>query len=308
MARKPRDRAPAVKGADPSAKELAKLRKQNRKLHIELDRTTQRYAKQHRRAEQLRLEIKSIPMRHRTPGNRILRAITFEPEHKQAGIAILSYFGRIVEKRFPNMDVRVQIEQEELDVRLVVETPSGIKESVERTLHQYGKVVVGESEPSDLFDDELSVLELRNKLELARTELRMTKELMCVAKDRDNTIIEKQGDQIREQERQIRKLMTLLGKGLEQSVDTSKVLQNTVLSLIKTPDCTKVIEEHLERLHDIADRGISEGDENDVKNSLRAIAETNTSVFQQIYTSILGSAGGSLLASWTMTVANTLPK
>jgi len=72
----------------------------------------------------------------------IMREIAFEPQHRQAGISILSYFSRVVENRYPDINVKVRIEQDNDLIRLVIETPTGEKEVIEKLLGSYGEVVM----------------------------------------------------------------------------------------------------------------------------------------------------------------------
>ena len=55
----------------------------------------------------------------------IRKAIYFEPEHRQAGIGILSYFSNILDKTYPDSDIRFRIEQNYPLISLVIEAPDG---------------------------------------------------------------------------------------------------------------------------------------------------------------------------------------
>ena len=110
---------------------------------------------------------------------RFARSIEFPPEYHQAGISILNYFGRILGQKYPGISAKVTIEQEGLAVRMIVETPDGMRAQVEETLHQYGLVVTGQADPSSLLTEPIQVLELRRKLGIAELELRQAREFMA---------------------------------------------------------------------------------------------------------------------------------
>src|ERR1043165_5419012 len=108
----------------------------------------------------------------------IRRSISFPPALKQAAISVLSYFGEIVQHRYPDMDVGVTIEQARDRVTLIVTTPHGTEERIERELDSYGQVVTGETTPEIYLGNTHAAAALRHKLEIAALELRQTKQLM----------------------------------------------------------------------------------------------------------------------------------
>ena len=60
--------------------------------------------------------------------NNILRSIEFAPEYHQVGLGILNYFSKIISQKYPDVSIRVKIEQENLTVRMIIETLEGEKE------------------------------------------------------------------------------------------------------------------------------------------------------------------------------------
>ncbi len=104
---------------------------------------------------------------------RIERLIEFKPEYLQSGITILNYFSTILRQKNPDLNSIVRIEQEGLNVRLLIIPEKGNEiEIIEKTLEQYGLVVSGKMRPSDFLNNEMHVLELENKLEISKLELR----------------------------------------------------------------------------------------------------------------------------------------
>lgn len=233
-------------------------------------------------------------------GIRIRRSIEFAPEHKQAGIAILSYFSRIIEQKYPNEAVSVRIEQEGSIVTLVVQTNAGIAERIQHTLDEYGKVVMGAVAPERLFDDPMHSLELKSKLEMTALELRLTKELYSSARQLQDARVMALEDQVKE-------LHSYIGNGLSHVSQ----LHNLLTDLIKTkPNNVEVIEA-TNRLVKIIQRGVTQKDEHSTKSALETIASQDHNLFGHIVDVLentLGGTSGNLLASWITAVAIASPK
>ncbi|MDN5054455.1 hypothetical protein [Aliarcobacter butzleri] len=115
----------------------------------------------------------------------INRCIEFPPHLKQAGLGILTYFGTIIEQKYPEHNSKVSIEQDGNLVRLVIETESGEKEIIEKVLEEYTLVVTNQKAPEDFLDDKLKIIELKNELNIANA--RMESSLMLIS-HKDNTI------------------------------------------------------------------------------------------------------------------------
>lgn len=110
----------------------------------------------------------------------ISRFIEFSETDYEYGLAILSHFGKVVQQKFTNQNVRVRIEQTLNTVRLVIHSGDNELETIEKTLAEYGKVVSGIISPEDFFEDRFEAMRLRHKLESAANELRQTKEMYAL--------------------------------------------------------------------------------------------------------------------------------
>ena len=119
-----------------------------------------------------------LPGTDNDPTKTIVREIEFPPEHHQAGLSILEYFGTVIRQKYPDISIKVRIEQEDLKVRMVVETPEGKKEQIEKALTDYGLVVVGEKPPSDLLEDRFQILQLEQTLKLEKVRHETTLRLL----------------------------------------------------------------------------------------------------------------------------------
>lgn len=110
--------------------------------------------------------------------NSIERVLEFPTEHYQAGVAILSYFGEILKQKYPNIEAKVRIEQDGNIVRMTVDTTSGSREIIEKTLQDYALVVANKARPETLLSDALQLQALNNKLSLAELEIKQTRDLL----------------------------------------------------------------------------------------------------------------------------------
>jgi hypothetical protein len=126
----------------------------------------------------------------------ITRSIVFPPEAKQAGMAILAYFGEVIEKKYPGIDCEIRIEQTGGKVSLIVETPSGQIEKIEHELSQYSLVVTGRLKAEEFMPQPLDALALKQKLQIAELEVKQTRELMHLERASYDRRIESLEDQI----------------------------------------------------------------------------------------------------------------
>jgi len=107
----------------------------------------------------------------------IERSIEFPEEYFEAGKSILSYFGSILRKKYPDKKASVQIKQDGLKVTMVIETAEGDREIIEKTLNDYGLVIKGQMPLEEFTDDKFLVTKLQNKLEVITMELRQEKRI-----------------------------------------------------------------------------------------------------------------------------------
>jgi transcriptional regulator with XRE-family HTH domain len=139
---------------------------------------------------------------------RVERSIEFPPEYWQAGTSILSYFSRVLSVKYPSQKIKVRIEQEGLNLRMVIETLTGEKEKIEKTLEEYGLVVTGKIQPETFLSDPFEAMALKNKLEIADLELRQTRTLLNFTRDNSQQRIESL-------EVQLNKLHSIIENGLQ---------------------------------------------------------------------------------------------
>lgn len=105
----------------------------------------------------------------------IIRSMDFPDEYREAGVQILSYFGRVLRQRFPEMPSEVSVSQQGDQITLIVKMPGDRRNEVKETLIGFGNVVMGGAEPEDFESDPEELRRLRKELEFA--ELRIQHEL-----------------------------------------------------------------------------------------------------------------------------------
>ncbi|HCG8513538.1 TPA: hypothetical protein NJ571_004463 [Vibrio parahaemolyticus] len=107
------------------------------------------------------------------------KSIAFEPHQASAGLSILSYFNEFLNQQYAGIEAKVSIKQEGTNITLVVETASGEVEKVEKSLYEFGLVVVNKKSPSDVLQSNMDVEKLQMKLEFAELELRQNARLIA---------------------------------------------------------------------------------------------------------------------------------
>jgi transcriptional regulator with XRE-family HTH domain len=149
---------------------------------------------------------------------KVERSIEFPPEYWQAGTSILSYFSHVLNVKYPCQKIKVRIEQEGLSLRMVIDTPTGEREKIEKTLEEYGLVVIGKIQPENFLSDPFEVMALKNKLEMADLELRQTKQLLAFTTNNNQQRIESL-------EVQVNKLHSIIEKGLQSGNHVFRVIK-----------------------------------------------------------------------------------
>ncbi|MCP4402814.1 MAG: hypothetical protein GY801_36615 [bacterium] len=118
---------------------------------------------------------------HLPGSDTIIHSIEFPPEYKEAGISILSYFSTILNQKYVDIKVKVQIIQDGLKVKMIIETEEGACEQIEKTLEEYGLVVRGHMRPYEFLSDPSQIWELKNQLKLAQSQIESKQELLAYA-------------------------------------------------------------------------------------------------------------------------------
>lgn len=230
----------------------------------------------------------------------IVKSIDFDEESYQAGISILSYFSTIVKQRYPDTKVKIRIEQEGQTVRLVVELPNGEKEKIERTLEDYGLVVLGQKSPEELLPDPLQVMQLRYQLDQSALQITHFRELLQYAKDSHHR-------EISGLKEEVSHLRLQISEAFKRESRTHDVLAK-VIEVHSLDGAAKTAMTELSARLEV---GIAERDKEIILGLMSIIQQQNTPAFEDLKTYIissLGGASGNLLSTWLPALVAALPK
>ncbi|MCD6617839.1 cell division protein FtsZ [Aeromonas veronii] len=114
------------------------------------------------------------------------KSISFEPHQASAGLSILSYFNEFLHQKYSGVEAKVSIEQSGNKVLLIVETPSGNVEKIEKSISEFGLAVIGEKSPNDILESSIHVEKLKMKLEMAAMELKFNDRMLMLYKEKNN--------------------------------------------------------------------------------------------------------------------------
>jgi hypothetical protein len=190
----------------------------------------------------------------------IERCIEFPEEYHQAGVSILSFFGEVLRRQYPENKATVRIEQEGLKVRMVVEPLKGDVKVFEKALDEFGLVIAGKMTPENFTDDPYLVLNLKHELRLAQARIESQKD-----------ILHYQVQHIGNLERRVDILMKDIGQALQ--TQTPPVLNITVSPTIITSsyvkaDVNNALEGIIRELHEMATALNVNGEEHAVVNEV----------------------------------------
>jgi len=226
--------------------------------------------------------------------NRIERIIEFKPEYLQSGITILNYFSTVLQQKKPKSNSIVRIEQEGLKVRLLVIPKKGDEiKIIEKTLEEYGLVISGKMKASDFLTDSMQVLELENKLEISKLELRFAhKQIDYERQNHQNRIshIENEVNWLRE----------FIGKTLSDikqiSLGANNNLRNTVIQNYPTND--KALLKSLDLIEKFLLIKSNEKDKEEMLKTLESVKKKNPAILkfiQEFAQKTISSTSGKLL-------------
>lgn len=258
----------------------------NRRLANERDKEFLRA-----QAELVRLQNEVASLRQNSGDeNPIVKSIEFDEEAYQAGVSILSYFSTIVKQKYPKTKVKVRIEQEHRTVRLIVQTPDGEKEKVERTLEEYGLVVIGQMQPEDLLPNKLQEMQLRHKLDLATIEVSHTKNLLAYQSESHKKEIE-----------QIKGEVAFLKEQIYEAFKRESHARGILLKIIESHAVEGDAKSAVIKLSETIEGEIIEKDKEIIFELLSIIQAKNPPAFEAVKNYLIASFGGAtgnLLASW----------
>lgn len=248
----------------------------------------------------------------------IERSIEFAPEHYQAGIGILSYFGEVLKAKHPETKANIRIDQSDGIVRLHIHFPNGDKEIIERTLQQYSLVVAEKAPAKSLFDDKLKIMALENKLEMAQMEIRQNRKLFALShysnakhirtlKEEVGFMKKILGDQLGQAE----KSQLLLSQTIATNDRLANVCidQNTKLidNLITQGSLSENVVSALQKLKCMLEVGVVDSDEEEVKKNLIVIRDNSPEILPELANAInntIYGVSGNIVFLWLTSITS----
>ncbi|WP_323940178.1 hypothetical protein [Aeromonas veronii] len=265
-------------------------------------------------------DLEIIDFSSRNSESLIERVLEFPKEHYQAGVGILSYFGEIVKQKYPDIDVKVRIEQDGNIVRMIVDSPSGMRDVVEETLDNYALVVTKKAEPESLLRDQIHIQKLTNKLQMAELEIKQTTSLLQLSERYADSKIKTLEDDIAFLRLQIGNQMHHMGLSqsilLHQSRKEERLLltqmdhqKRTLDELISDSSMRTELREALEKIKVIIGKGVVLEDERAVKDSLEIVRYNSQETFDDLSEALkntLYGVSGNIVFQWLQQVASVI--
>jgi hypothetical protein len=198
------------------------------------------------------------------------------------------------------MEAGVSISQKGQTITLKVETKEGEIATIERTLDDYGQVVIGELAPSVLFNEPMAIMELNNRLEIARLELKLKEQSHLMMSSHQEKRIESLEGQLNE-------LRILIGNQL--SMVSS--LTSTITTLANSDRVSPAVSRALDTVSQLIKQQHTEKNEASLRESLEVIQNEDGTLFRKLFGSA-STIGHSIVANiatpWVVGVINSFPK
>lgn len=224
----------------------------------------------------------------------IEKSIEFAPEHFQAGMGILAYFGEVLKRKYPNNDASVRIVQEKNIVKLQIESKEGEIEIIEETLENYSLVISNQANIDILYDKPTDVIALKQKLEIAGLEIRQTKELLALSQNLYTSKISSMEDELSFMRRQFenqsiqvtknQKLVSQISSSNEKII-LAQINQSSIMleNIINSSNISNKTEELIYTLLERIQSGIdSKVDENEIEKILLDINDEDKNIIKEI--------------------------
>lgn len=228
---------------------------------------------------------------------KLSKSITFESHQASAGLSILSYFNEFLHQKYSGIKAKVSIEQSENKVFLIVETQSGDIEKIERSLNEFGLVVVGEKAPHEVLESNLDVERFEMKLDMAAMELKHSERLLTLYQSENENYKNRIGsleNQMSELQRAICNSLTQSQKHLSLQLANQNNLPESLIHLL---------ENNLnETISVVASQQIEDEVRKHITDKNKAL-----SLYKLAENALYGVAGNSLY-SLVISILSTLPK
>ncbi|RTR38194.1 hypothetical protein EKG38_14615 [Shewanella canadensis] len=218
------------------------------------------------------------------------RTITFEPHQVQAGVGLLSYFSEILKQKCSEANSKVSIEQDGETVRLMIKSEAGLEHKVEALLNEYGEVLNGSLAPETFMTDQIQLLALRNKLDMAAMEVKHYQERMSLVQSNYEQRVFSLEEQV-----------TSLNKLLSESITSHRIAQEHVSNLIDKYGKESEVELELISLAKKLDERATDVKKEELENIVRQINSENPKLANEFLTLLRGpleGVVGNIIYSW----------
>lgn len=227
------------------------------------------------------------------------RSIEFDPEYRQAGVSILSFFSEVVRSEYSDQDVRIGILQEGSKVTLRVETPEGkLLEEIEKTLEKYGLIVMGGAPVESLSENRELIRDLKTKLEVTSLELRLRQDSHLENKKQyENRILTL--------EDQVRQLHGMIGSSLAHHTNLTEIIR----SIINDNGHVNNLGLALETINNIATSDFSEESASKLKETIGNLEKESPGLTKRLAATmetIPANVMSSLASPWVQSIISSL--
>jgi len=212
----------------------------------------------------------------------------------------------------------LRIEQDGNIVRLHIQTEDGSKEIIEKTLEEYALVVTDKASPEILFEDKLQIMALNNKLEMAKMEVRQTRDMLMLTESsysgRVNTLEEEVKflrDQVGNQMLLVHDSHKIIEKQLDKEerllitqIDYTNIL---VKDLIDEAACSKELVIALTTINEKLETGIVIQDEEEVKKAIVTVRDGSTDIYNELENALKNTmygVSGNVVYQWLLQVSS----
>lgn len=228
---------------------------------------------------------------------KLSKSITFDPHQASAGLSILSYFNEFLHQKYLGIEAKVSIEQTGNKVCLIVETSSGDVEKIEKSLYEFGLVVVGDKVPSEVLTSNLDAERLQMKLDMAAMELKHSEKLLTLYQD-DNKNYK---SRILSLEEKMSELQRVICHSLTQSQEHLSLQLSSHYDLPQS--LINLLESNLnENISGVARQRIEDEVRKHVTDKSKAMS------LQQLAENALYGVAGNSLYALIISILSTLPK
>ncbi|WP_252035643.1 MULTISPECIES: hypothetical protein [Vibrio] len=220
----------------------------------------------------------------------IRRTITFEPHQIQAGVGLLSYFSEVLKHKCSEANSKVSIEQDGEKVRLRIKSDAGTEQKVEALLNEYGEVLNGTRQPEQLMTDQVQLLSLQNKLDMAAMEVKHQQSVLALTKSNYDQRIFSLEEQIAD-----------LKHMLCESITSHRVAQDQVSKLIDKYGSNSAVELELLGLAKKLDERAADVQKEELERIVKQLHMDNPKLAAEFLSLLKGpleGVAGNIIYSW----------